>query len=113
VEGLASLLQKWWRGDPVATAAVENFSKDPKRYGNSLSGLLASDLVHDKSLAAELRKLLDNLGPQVEVIQKMEIARGVTGADIRSLVRGTVRVEQDFKSAKDSTGVKIDKVGGE
>jgi hypothetical protein len=112
VKALASRLQKWWSGDPVATAAVANLSKDPQRYGKLLSELLATDLSTDGSFAVELRKLVEDLAPSVDVIQKMEIARGVTGAEIGSLVRGAVRVEQQIKDGTNVTAVRVDKIGG-
>lgn len=112
VKALAGRLQKWWSGDPVAAAAADNIAKDPERYGKLLSDLLASDLAKDESFAAELRKLMDDVGPSVDVVQRMEIARGVTGADIESLVGGSVRVQQEIKDAQNVTGFKAGKVGG-
>jgi hypothetical protein len=38
--------------------------------------------------ATELRSLVDDMGPDVEVVQKIEVGRGVTGADIGSMLKG-------------------------
>ena len=53
------------------------------------------------------------MGPSVEVVQKMEVARGVTGADIGTLVAGRVRVQQEIRDAQNVSGFKADKVGGQ
>ena len=111
VKALATRLGAWWIGEPVAAAAVENLAKDPARYGKLLTDLLATDLAKDANFAVELRKLVDALGPSVDVVQKMEIAHGVTGARIGEMVEGKVRVNQDIKNARNVTGVEIDKLG--
>jgi hypothetical protein len=113
VKGLAGRLRTWWSGDAVATAAAENFAKDPERYGKTLGELLTSDLEKDPALADELRGFLKQLGPSIEVVQKIEIGRGVTGADIGTLLSGRVRVEQNVTDASDVTGYRGTKVGGE
>ncbi|HEY7577895.1 MAG TPA: hypothetical protein VH855_09885 [Acetobacteraceae bacterium] len=104
-------LERWWRGDPVAQTAAENLSKDPERYSSMLSGLLSADLAKDEKFAADLRSLIDEMGPIVEVVQKMEIARGVTGADINAMLQGRVRVEQDMRQAENVTGFKAQRLG--
>jgi hypothetical protein len=112
VKALTSRVQQWWKGDAVAAAAADNLVSNPERNGKLLSELLSSDLEKDQPFAAELRKLVDDLGPVIDVVQKMEIARGVTGADIGSLVRGTVRVQQEITNAENVTGFRANKVGG-
>jgi hypothetical protein len=111
-KALVGRLQRWWSGDPVAAAAADNLAKDPQKYGKLLGQLLSADLANDPTFAAELRKLVEGVGPSVEVIQKMEIANGVTGADIGELVTGRVRVEQTIADAANVTGFKANKVGG-
>jgi hypothetical protein len=112
VKSLVVRLQKWWDDDPVAAAAGNNLSKDPLRYGKILSEALTSSLSKDEALANDLRKLVEAAGPSIDVVQKMEIARNVTGADIHHLLQGTVRVEQEIKDAQNVTGFKADIVGG-
>lgn len=109
---LAERLQRWWSHEPVAAAAAENLAADPKRYGTVLGDQLAADLAQDEGFAQEVQGLVDGVGPQIEVVQRIEIAHGVTGADIEELVRGSVRVEQDVHEADDLTGYKGKRVGG-
>lgn len=109
---LADRLRKWWSGEPVAAAAAENITTDPKKYAPILGDLLASDLAKDESFAAEVQRLVDDVGPQIEVVQRIEFANGVTGAEVDELIRGSVRVEQEMKEARDVTGFKGGRVGG-
>jgi hypothetical protein len=111
-KALVARLTKWWSQEPVAEAAAKSFKSDPERYGKVLAGELAQDLEKNPALADELRQLVKGMGSSVEVIQKIEVADGVTGADIGSLVEGHVRVEQEIKQAKNVTGFKANKVGG-
>lgn len=108
---LAKRLGKWWSGEPVAAAAAKEIPNDPVKYGKLLETLLSGDLAKDEALASEVRTLVDQLGPQVQVIQRMEVAKGVTGADISVLASGRVNVEQDIKDATGVTGVKAGRVG--
>jgi hypothetical protein len=111
VKALAGRLQRWWGGDPVAAPAAEQLPNDPQKYSAILGNLLAAELVRDPALAEEIRGLVDDAGPYVEVVQRIEVARGVTGADIDELVRGSVHVEQGMKEAENVTGFRAKKVG--
>jgi hypothetical protein len=108
---LADRLERWWRSDPVAQAAAENLPKDPERYSALLSGLLSADLRKDEAFAAEVRSLIEDMGPDVEVAQKMEVGRGITGADIGSMLKGRVRVKQEIQQADQVTGFKAERLG--
>lgn len=105
-------LSRWWKNDPIANAAATSFKSDPEHYGKMLGAQLEHELKKDESFAKELRSLVDSMGPSVDVVQRMEVARGVTGADIATLVSGQVRVQQDIKDAQNVTGFKAGKVGG-
>lgn len=114
-EGAKALLERlsqWWKDDPIANAAATSMESDPEHFGKMLGAQLEHQLAKDQSFVNELRALVDNLGPSVDVIQRMQVARDVTGADIGTLVRGHVRVEQDMGDAQRVTGFRSDKVGG-
>jgi len=104
-------LRKWWSKEPVAEAAAKALPSDPERYAKILGEELERGVANDSSLAAELQQLVDAAGPYVDVIQKMDVATGVTGADIGSLVSGHVRIQQEIKNAQNVTGFKANKVG--
>jgi len=112
VKAVADRLRSWWSREPVAAAAAESLASEPEKYSSILTQLLTSDLAKDDDFAAELRALTERLGPNVQVVQRIEVAKGVTGADIEQLVTGNVRVEQDMKEAQDVTGFRAKTVGG-
>jgi hypothetical protein len=111
VRAIAERLQRWWSREPVAAAAAQSLPTDPSKYAPVLADLLAGDLAKDPGFAAELRELVDAASPHVDVVQRMEVATGVTGADIDELVRGSVRVEQVIRNARDVTGFRAKTVG--
>lgn len=111
-KALVDRLSRWWKDEPVANAAATSIKSDPEHYSKLLGSELERALSKDESLAHDLRALVDQLGPSVDVIQKMEVARGVTGADIGTLLSGQVRVNQEIRDAQNVTGFKADKVGG-
>jgi SOS response regulatory protein OraA/RecX len=112
VKAVADRLRSWWSGEPVAAAAAESLPSEPEKYSTILTQLLSSDLANDEAFATELRALTERVGPNVQVVQRIEVAKGVTGADIEQLVTGDVRVEQEMKEAEDVTGFKAKRVGG-
>ena len=112
VTGVVDRLRKWWSREPVAAASAEALPSDPKKYAQILAGLLSSDLADNEEFAEELKALTDQVGPYVKVVQRMEVADGVTGADIEELVTGSVDVEQNMTVAHDVTGFKAKRVGG-
>lgn len=111
VKALVARLHRWWSSDPVATAAAESFATNPEENSKLLGRKLSTDLAGNADLAADLRALVDNVGPYVEIVQNIEIARNVTGAKIKAMVEGTIRVEQTMKSADNITGVEIKTLG--
>jgi hypothetical protein len=111
VKALADRLGRWWNGDPVASAVAQNFPAAPEKYGRVLAGLLADELARDPALASELKGLVEQMGPTVNVVQKIKVAGDVTGADIGALVRGSLQVTQDVEYADTVTGISADRVG--
>ena len=112
MKAVADRLHRWWSGEPVAADTADSLPLDPETYSPILTQLLASDLAKDDAFAAEVQALTDQIGPNVHVVQKIEVANGVTGADVERLVTGTVRVDQGITDAQDVTGFRAKEVGG-
>jgi hypothetical protein len=110
-KALVDRLRTWWNNEPVAEAAAKALPSDPERYAKVLAEALDHDLTKDPAFAAELKKLVDAAGPYAEVYQKMDVARGVTGAEIGSLLSGHLSVQQEVRDAQNVTGLKVDKIG--
>ena len=51
-------------------------------------------MAQDRKLAAELVALLEEMGPELEVIQQMEEGRRVTGLEAEQMSGGRARVRQ-------------------
>ena len=111
-KALVERLSRWWKNDPIASTAANSIKSDPEHYGKLLGVQLEHALKNDPSLANDLKALVDNLGPAINVIQKIDVGRGVTGADIGTLVSGQVNIDQDVRDGQNITGFKADRVGG-
>jgi hypothetical protein len=111
VKALADRLRSWWGGDPVAAAAGENLAKEPEEYASLLAQRLTTALAKDKDLAADLTKLTSSVGPYAEIVQNIQVARGVTGAKIKSLVEGRLKIVQTIDKAVNTTGLDADTFG--
>ena len=68
-------------------------------------------LAEDKELAAVLSTLLSEMGPSLEVVQKMEEGRRVTGLEAEEMAGGRATVNQDIGHGEDVTGAKISRIG--
>ncbi len=107
---LASLKDKW-SGDEEATDALTRFEDKPERYAPVLEDVLREKLAEDKELAALLSTLLDEMGPSLEVFQKMEEGRKVTGIEAEEMSGGRATVNQDIATGEDVTGARIRRIG--
>ena len=107
---LAALKAKW-TGDEEATDALTRFEEKPERYAPVLEDVLNEKLAQDKELAAVLSTLLNEMGPSLEVVQKMEEGRRVTGLEAEEISRGRATVNQDIGRGEDVTGARIRRIG--
>ena len=107
---LAALRAKWAR-DEEATDALNRFEEKPERYAPVLEDVLKEKLAEDKELAAVLSTLLNEMGPSLEVVQKMEEGRKVTGIEAEEMAGGSATVNQDMGRGEDVTGAKIRRIG--
>lgn len=107
VKALVERLALWWKGDAVAGALVSAFPAKPVNSAKMLGMSLTTALNGDASFAADVSRLVSASGPYVEVVQRIKVAEGVTGAEIGEMLRGTLRVVQEMETAKGVTGTKI------
>ena len=101
---LVALLKQRWAGDREAEAGLALFQSQPKRYTSAVADIVRTRLEADPVFAADVRTLLDELGPKIRVIQKIRVAEHVTGARVESLKTGEVDITQEVDEAKDLTG---------
>jgi hypothetical protein len=110
-KGMLTTLKQRWAPDKDASTSLEQFEKKPALYKPVVETLLKEKLQSDAALAKELGELLQEMGPTLEVLQKMDEGRNVTGLDAKELNKGRVSVTQEIKNADGVTGVKIDRIG--
>jgi hypothetical protein len=110
-KNLLTTLKKRWSGDKEATNQLENFEKKPERYQPVLEDILTEKLSQDKDLADELTQILKEMGPTLEVIQKMKEAENVIGIEAKRITRGKAKSEQEIEKAKNVIGQKYDQIG--
>ena len=108
---LLGTLKARWAGDEEATDAVAHFEEKPERYRPVLEGILEEKITQDKELAAELATLLEEMGPSLEVVQRMEEGRRITGLEAQQMSGGRARVRQDIGRGEDVTGARIGRIG--
>ena len=98
-------------GNEDAAATLNLYEKKPERYEAALKGLLVEELEKDSKFAAELSAQLREIGPCIEVIQKMKKGEGVTGLELDQMASGKAHVRQDIDEGLNVTGVHIKKIG--
>jgi hypothetical protein len=111
VKGLLAKLKERWAGDDEAELSLTQFEKKPERYRTSLEDLLKEKLAEDPGLVNEVKTLLAGLGPQLDVIQKMDVGKKISGLDVKEMTGGRARVEQEIRQAEDVTGARIERIG--
>ena len=97
--------------DEEATDALTRFEEKPERYAPVLEDVLREKLTEDKELAAVLSTLLNEMGPSLEVVQRMEEGRRVMGLEAEQMTEGRATVRQDIGTGEDVTGVRIRRIG--
>lgn len=104
-------LKRRWSGDKEAMETLEDFEEKPDRYKSAIEDILIEKLAQDKGLAEELQKMLNNMGPDLEIIQRMGIAENVIGLEADEAIKGKAKVTQEIERGKDVTGTRIKRIG--
>jgi len=108
---LLGTLKARWAGDEEETDTIARFEEKPERYRPVLEGILEEKITQDRELAAELATLLEEMGPSLEVVQRMEEGRRITGLEAQQMSGGRARVRQDIGRGEDVTGARIGRIG--
>jgi hypothetical protein len=110
---LLERLKTRFMNEPVASDVVRRFEKEPDRYQPMLRDVLSERLQSEPALAAELSSYLTEIkkaGPNLHIVQEVEKAEELIGAEIGRASAGNIRVEQKVADAKKVIGVKIDEI---
>lgn len=108
---LLATLKARWAGDKEATDQLALFERNPDRYWQTVEDTLVKRLDKDGNLAAELKQVIEQMGPSLTVIQEMDEAKKVTGLRVRHMKKGRASITQKAKKAENMTGADIDTLG--
>jgi len=107
-------LKRRWSGDAEASGALKRFEENPQRYEPMLEDILTEKFGSDADLESQLRKLLEEMGDGLTIVQRLGTVSGeATGLEAGELGRGRkVSVEQSANEVSGKiTGAKIDRIG--
>jgi len=108
---LFGALKARWSDDPAAAGDLERFADNPSLYAPVIQARLEQLLSSDPGFRAELAQAVDDIGPQLTIVQRMAEAHGVTGLEADDFRRGRVSVEQNIDKASDITGARFKTIG--
>src|SRR4051794_36066093 len=73
---LLERVRSWFDGDDEAVSALDNYQKNPSRYAGTVESILREKADANPAILAELKQIVDAMGPRVEVFQKIKILAG-------------------------------------
>jgi hypothetical protein len=91
----------------VSARKLGEFAEDPEGKAEGFKTALEVTLENDPAFVKELEQLLQENAPVVQILQRMDVAKRVTGADIETMKDASLVVEQDMRQAEDVTGARI------
>ena len=110
-EAFLSTLKQRWSGDKEATESLSRFEKKPERYRVVLEDILQEKLAEDHNLAVQVARLLQEMGPSLEIIQHMEEGTDIIGLRAKEMRSGRASITQDIIKAERVTGAEFDTLG--
>jgi len=110
---LLERFRMWFSGDQEATSAFGNFEKNPSRYGGIIEDILQQKANANPGILNELRQILDEMGPRVEVFQKVKTLAGqAVGLDMAKWEKGLAISRQEVETVVEGAtliGAKLDR----
>ncbi len=110
---LLERFRMWFSGDQEATSALDNFEKNPSRYGGIIEDILQQKANANPGILNELRQILDEMGPRVEVFQKVKTLAGqAVGLDMAKWEKGLAISRQEVETVVEGAtliGAKLDR----
>ena len=115
VKGLLDTIKARFSGDKVASKNLAEYEKKPEIYQPVIQETLKEKMLKDKDMAAELEGLVKELGPTLELIQKIKILEGeATVLESDEMKSGKLKATQEIDEVREkgkATTVKIKKIG--
>ena len=104
---LLDILRRSWQGDNEASINLKLFNDKPERYKPMIKEILKEKMDESKDLTTEIQRIVEDIGPDIEVIQRIKIGEKITGLEADEIEGVKARVIQDMDQGKDITGAKI------
>jgi hypothetical protein len=96
--------------DREASDALTYLTQKPDRYQPILEEILTEKL-EDRELASLLSRLVQEMRPQLEVIEKMKVGKQIIGIEAEQMTGGTAKAQQELEQGENVTGAKIKTIG--
>ena len=98
-------------GNEEASSTLHDFENEPERYKPALKKILEDELMKDEDFRVDLDQKLHEIGPHIEVIQKISKGGNIIALEAEEIRKGTVRIEQEIGEADSVTGPKFGRIG--
>ena len=110
-KALVSYVKGKFSSDDEALMTLNLYEKNPPRHETALKDILIEAMEKDPKFAEGLSNHLKEIGPYVEVVQKMQKAEDVIGISADEVNSGHVNVDQEIDEAKGVTGATFKRLG--
>ena len=107
---LMTWLKGKFAGNPVATADLTRFEKNPDTFSEVLKTTIATKAQEDPAFANEVQQKVKDLGPIFNIVQTFDEATNNIGVNADQVERGTFNVTQSGKKGSGNTGAVIKSV---
>lgn len=108
---LLTVFKQKWSGDKEATESLALFEQKPQRYQAVLEDILQEKLAEDHDLAVQVVRLLQEMGPTLEIIQRMEEGKDIIGLKAKEMRSGRATISQDGTKVEGMTGAEFGTLG--
>lgn len=110
-KALLDRLRSRWAGDVGSTVVLDQFEQDPDTFERPLDAILQRQLADDSEFREEVESAIEELGPTLEIFQRMGVGENVTGLEADELARGKVSVRQEIDQGSGITGARLGRIG--
>lgn len=110
-KNILDTLKTKWKGDKEAADSLTHFEEKPDRYQTVIEDILNEKLAEDESLAAELTRILESVGPTLNVLIKIKEGEDIIGLEADEVTGGTITTDLDIEKGKKITGAKVGRLG--
>jgi hypothetical protein len=105
--GLLTWLKQQFAEDPAAAKDLSRFEKDPDKFEPALQATIDEKSQAEPNFAEELKKRLDELGPEIVVFQRIKDGRGIVGVSADTIRSGKITVTQEADKIDSMTGLRV------